>query len=93
MMSSCCCTLMNCGNRINPEIAVTQTKAATSASRPRTGCHSASSSHQAIRNSSTMTPPVMCTDITPTSASTAAGMRSRCRRVEVISTNVGIATP
>ena len=41
----------------------------------------------------TTNPPVRCTDSTPTSASTAAGMRSRCRSVEVIKTNVGIATP
>ncbi len=41
----------------------------------------------------TMNPPVRCTDRTPTSASTAAGMRSRCRRVEVINRNVGTATP
>ena len=32
----------------------------------------------------TMNPPVRCTDRTPTSASTATGMRSRCRNVEVI---------
>ena len=41
----------------------------------------------------TMKPPVRCTDSTPTSASTASGMRSRCRGVDVIKTNVGIATP
>ena len=41
----------------------------------------------------TTNPPVRCTDRMPTSASTAAGMRSRCLHVEVIKTNVGIATP
>ena len=40
--------------------------------------------HQANRNKMTMNPPVRCTEKTPTSASTAAGMRSRCRSVEVI---------
>ena len=40
-----------------------------------------------------MNPPVRWTDITPTKASTATGMRSRWRSVEAISTNVGTATP
>ena len=41
----------------------------------------------------TTNPPVRCTEKTPTSASTATGMRSRCRSVEAINAKVGTATP
>lgn len=92
-MSSCCLTLKNCGNMTNPAIAATPASVNRSASLDRTGCRSASKSHQADTNSATTIPPVMCSEKTPTSASTATGMRSRCRNVEVISTIVGTAMP
>ena len=64
-----------------------------SATRPRTGRHSASNSHHAPTNRTVTTPPVRCTENTPSSASTASGMRSRCRIAEMTSTVVGTARP
>ena len=93
MMSAWWSTPVNCGAKISAVGTATRARIRTSASRPRTGCRHASKSHQAMRNKMTMNPPVRCTDRMPTSASTAAGMRSRCLHVEVIKTNVGIATP
>ena len=59
----------------------------------RTGCHSASTSHQATTNRTVTTPPVMCTEKTPSNASTASGMRSRWRTADITSAIVGTATP
>ena len=64
-----------------------------SVSRLRTGCHRPSHSHHATTNTTVTTPPVMCTENTPSSASTASGMRSRCRSVDTIRTMVGAAMP
>ncbi len=93
MMSACLSTPRNCGARISTVGTATAARVSTSASRPRTGCRSASSSHQLTRNRMTTNPPVRCTEKTPTSASTATGMRSRCRSVEAINTNVGHRDP
>ncbi len=64
-----------------------------SESLPRTGCHSASTSHQATTNRTVTTPPVMWTEKTPSSASTASGIRSRWRTADITSAIVGTATP
>ena len=74
-------------------VAPTISSVTKSATRPRTGCHSASSSHHAPTNVTTTMPPVVWVENTPTSATIASGIRSRCRRQLMISTVVGTASP
>ena len=68
-------------------------RVAKSRPRPATGCRHASSSHHAVTKVTTTTPPVMCTEKTPTRASTAAGIRPRWDSDEAIRMNAGTASP